>query len=273
MDAHTARDYFLRDVAIAGLVLIVALLIIALGTFGFPRFREIIYPIGGSLTGAAGGLLSAAFAQRRTANAFHAALEMSRLVNPNIQPIHAQDTKYRHLYWKTVKRARDGHAVGAGWYHCEVQWQQHGDLPFLTGIANVSDVEDEEVAPRRYDHLLMKTRGRVLLLTTNADTNEYTAVHVFWSPIGSETLVGHLRHVTWTGREALSPCILTERTYHQGRRINPQRQAELDDLWSSITKDNIEVQLPGVEGAPVPPAAALRPLDTNLITSGHGDHT
>src|SRR5215475_7417699 len=100
-------DSFWRDMLIAGLVFVIALLILALGTFGFPAHSNVIYPIGGSLTGAAAGLMSNAFAQRRTAAAFFSALQMSKLRNINIQSIYPGDAKYNNLYWKTVKRARD----------------------------------------------------------------------------------------------------------------------------------------------------------------------
>ena len=254
MSSGNSAQIFWRDMAIAALVFCLAIAVLISATFAFPSHQNILHPIAGSLTGASFGLVSAAFAQRRTTEHFFNALQMSKIKNPNILDLRAEYAAYKYLYWKTIKVKKDGSAAIPAWSVTEIQWQQYGDLPFFTGFSDVSDIEDDDT-PRaagdrkRYQHLLFLTKGRFVLLTSPDGSNEPTGVHVFWHPTSGDTLVGHLRHVTWTGDEALSPCILSERAHHDGKRVTPPKQPVLDTLWSRLQagkiKDNLVVMHTG----------------------------
>lgn len=243
---RAVRDVFWRDLAIAGLILILAMLTLAFATYAFPDYKNVFFPIGGSLTGAATGLLSAAFAQKRTAQYFYDALSMAKLRNINIRESQDADAKYRYLYWKTTKKTKEGNVSPIAWYHCDIQWQRFGDLPFFTGSSEVSDRDDGEGTLRKYEHLMFRTRGRYVLLTSSVGGDEPTAVHIFWNPTQGDTLIGHLRHVTWVGKEALSPCVLSEQRRHspQAKTVTPANQKELDVLWDATKADLIQDNLP-----------------------------
>ncbi len=231
-----SRALALREMQVGALMIVCGVILILVGPVTVAGHLIPLSQLGSAAAGSGAGIIATGLLNIRFGKFFNASLrtisdrvmEATNLVllqHSHLQYISSVAMSYQHSYWTTID------ANGRCWKYRKINWRTQTKSPFLMASIEILDPDGQ---PRQYELLMWQTRGRIIISSTSAYSNEPAGIEIYNYSVESSELYGVKRHTTWVEKEAISAVILSTKPLlpdDGGAKLSDAHAAKLDEKW------------------------------------------
>ena len=224
------RIMLVPELLIAFLILLIGLIVVI---FLSPNEgTSLFYELGVvALSSGIVGIISVVFVGRLV-DTIEDKIDLFTMKTAASENISKADMRLQYLFYHTLNS--DGSKV---WKCAKYSWvSKDGDL-FARAVTNIID----EGNTNTYEGILIKQRGRIIVISGAINSGESATVNVFLSPRQSRQYFGLVMNQTWSNQNAYGAAILSEDEIvpaQQDHCVGSAEFKQLEDRWSQITHAN-----------------------------------